>query len=137
MSEHPIRLRGPWEVHSLGDRPPFRIRLPVDSLPGSTDFRVLVRHFGRPARLAAEDPVRLRLEQVPGVVLVSLNGEELGRREADESGPIELPVNRPLQSRNVLELTVAPGPDRTAGNGQPWGSVVLVFGGPDDPPVDG
>lgn len=139
MPEHLIRLRGPWEVYFLANspRPPTRLSLPVPVLPASEDSRLLLRHFGRPVQWNQDIPTVLRLDQVPGVVVVSLNGETVAEHPATESGPLEFPVARLLRPRNVLELTVAPGPDRTGERGLPWGSVSLIFGRDAVPTVDG
>jgi hypothetical protein len=103
----------------------MRLTLPVRW--GLRDPRrlILTRRFGRP-RLEQGSRVWLQMDQVKGVVALSLNGQsifpvlpEITRYE------IELPT---LTERNVLVLEIEvrePGGEITGAGGE-WGMIALV-----------
>ena len=140
MPEHLIRLRGPWELldeAAVGPEAIRRIDLPIEILPGSDRPLRLRRRFGRPVRFRPGLACWLRFEDVPGLVQVTLNGEPLATVPGDDVPSIDgsdVPIGSRLLPRNVLELTVAPGPPRQTEAGRPWGAIALVFG-PDDGPA--
>ncbi len=132
MPEHLIRLRGPWELRTSTDSsaPSARVVLPTESLPVTEQPIVLLRHFGRPARVSESPSCRLRCESVPGVFRIRLNGELLTERSSSDpysTDPIEVPIPGPLRLRNQLELSVLPPADHFPSSAQPWGSILLVF----------
>ena len=70
MSEHTIRLAGPWQRLSESDSPQ-RVRLPVER---QTDEDVkLVRRFGRPGRLDPGERVWLMIAGLTGPTRITLN----------------------------------------------------------------
>lgn len=130
MSEHRIRLRGPWEALDL-DEPssePFRLSLPIEKLDGDAPRRLrLVRKFGRPrsTRTAADDePLKLVFEDVDGLSAMFLNDEPLAWRSSAAGALIaDLP---PLRERNTLRLEAEIGPlipEQSSG----WGKVAIAI----------
>ena len=82
MPEHRIRLRGGWWCHGLSDSPSPAARQPATTWdPGQPGPVRLVRQFGCPAINRSRETVVLRLEDVPGLVAVQMNG-----------CPVELPA---------------------------------------------
>jgi len=130
MSEHRIRLRGPWEAIDL-DAPegePFRLPLPIERLDGGSPRRLrLIRKFGRPRSVgAAESGERLRLvlENVEGLTALALNDEPLTWRSSGSDGLIvDLP---PLRERNTLRLEADIEPMAPGGPAL-WGNVAIVI----------
>jgi hypothetical protein len=122
MSEHIIRLRGGWLYHDPDGVSERRLTLPVAWTPGLTERVRLVRLFQRPAIDPGRESLALRLESIPGLVVVRLNGREQARPSA-RSGSLFLSLEEPLPSRNVLELEAEP----PAGCSEPWGVIALVI----------
>jgi len=130
VSEHRIRLRGPWEAIDL-DSPsgePFRLALPFERLPDGAPRRLrLIRKFGRPRMAEDRDSgasLTLALEDVDGLTALFLNDEPLTWRRAASGGLIvELP---PLRERNALRLDVDLAP-AVPGGLTLWGSVAIVI----------
>src|SRR5205823_3450154 len=84
MPEHWIRLRGGWEWHVPGaGQEPRRVTLPLAGFPGGA---LLVRSFQKPPLDLRRETLWLRLDAVPGLVLVALNGRELVRDPSRTSG---------------------------------------------------
>jgi hypothetical protein len=121
---HEIRLRGGWECAPAVEvgPAPSRLTLPIraDSLPAGR-LR-LTRRFNCPPRIA-HDPVALRLQQVPGIEAVLLNGLPVGPISPGRS-EFDLELG-PLAPRNELVILAKP-----SGIGADWGVISLVFGGP-------
>jgi hypothetical protein len=143
MHEHIIRLRGGWERHGAsgpgsGDEG-RRVALPLVWADDGASRLRLVRFFQTPPIDSRSETIDLRLDDVPGLVAVELNGRLLARPAAGtESLRLALAEGLPSGSRNRLVLEVervepAPG----AGSGRPWGQVALVIRriGPDDGPA--
>lgn len=130
MSEHKIRLRGPWEAIDLNasSREPFRIALPLERSPDGSPRRLrLVRKFGRPGTAkdgATSAGLKLALENVEGLDALYLNDEPLNWSPA-ASGTliVDLP---PLRERNVLRLDADLAP-AVPGGSTLWGSVAIVI----------
>jgi hypothetical protein len=127
VNEHRIRLRGGWEWRPAVSSGSEQTRLTLPVRWGLRDPRrvILTRRFGRP-RLEPGSRVLLQMDQVEGVVGLSLNGDsifpvlpEITRYE------IELPV---LAERNVLVLEIeVPEPaGEITGAGAEWGLIALV-----------
>ncbi|RUL88424.1 hypothetical protein [Tautonia sociabilis] len=139
MPDHLIRLRGPWELlpgpGPDADAPPSpsRLDLPADSPPLALRPCRLRRRFGRPLRLPPGSSCRLRVEHLPGLVRVALNGRILVDGPPDST--LELPLPDDLLPRNLLELTLAPSAAIPSASSLPWGVVTLVFEAADS--VDG
>src|SRR4051812_10655240 len=113
---HPIRLRGPWEYQPLACAearplpPPGRIVAP-SRLPDFTGRVRLVRRFGYPGTLDAEEHVWLRLPPLPPGSGVALNGTALAgvAREYD--------ITESLRPRNELSIDLDIGPGSPAWEG--------------------
>ncbi len=120
MPDHPIRLRGGWELLPP-DAPPSRVTLPI-TWPADTPRRFqLVRQFGRPP-LAVNERIAFRFEDVPGLISAHLNGIPLDIGDVPGGS---IPLVEPLPARNVLILDV----DRDAVLPvHPWGTIALMVG---------
>ncbi|HWE38305.1 MAG TPA: hypothetical protein VG406_17165 [Isosphaeraceae bacterium] len=125
MPGHLIRLRGAWERRdpAVPDAVPARVVLPLDRPLADAPFR-LERRFGLP-RPGPGESVRLRLEEVPGLVAVALNGQPLAQ-PAPGTTALTLEPGPALQRRNVLALDV--DPSRWASPPETWGRVALEIG---------
>jgi hypothetical protein len=121
---HEIRLRGGWECAPANDLGSVatRLTLPVraDALPAGR-LR-LIRRFNRPPRIA-DEPVGLRLRQVPGIESVLFNGLPVGPISPDRA-EFDLALG-PLAPRNELLILAQP-----PGLADSWGVISLVFAGP-------
>jgi len=102
------------------------LSLPVRWSEDTQGRLILTRRFGRPRVVAASEVLLLRMEQVDGIVSLSLNGHPIalaaGLATAHE---VELDG---LSARNVLVLEVE-APEFQAANGrsqQEWGLIALV-----------
>ncbi len=127
--EHVIRLRGGWDCVDLDDKEPHPERISLPARWGSAAPRRLrlIRRFGRPAASSDNQQLLLRLDRVPGLDSVSLNGQILSVSCPDD-GPVEVPLPK-LFRRNQLVLEVVlpelqPG-DR--GHLPAWGEVALLI----------
>jgi hypothetical protein len=74
MSEHTIRLAGPWQRQCEPGNGQ-RVRLPVERQPGE-DLQ-LARRFGRPGRLDPGERVWLMIAGLSGPTLITLNQSPL------------------------------------------------------------
>jgi hypothetical protein len=92
-------------------------------LSGTSPVR-LERSFRTPPIDPARETVRLRLEAVPGLLRVWLNGEPLHDGPGD-CDALDLPLTGRLRDRNLLALEFDPS---RAGE-RPWGQVALVIEG--------
>jgi hypothetical protein len=129
-AEHRIRLRGGWELIEVrgAARSVSRIELPLRSSREFSGRLSLRRRFGRPPMEEGGADVRLRLDQVPGLLCARLNGLELGPGSSG-APPHELPLPD-LLPRNELVLELV---GTTLAEG--WGEVSLVFRTADRPPA--
>ena len=144
MTDHTIRLRGPWLLvdPEAPDAPPGRLTLPADAPPERPGPLLrLRRSFARPPRIDGPIDCRLIVDDLPGLRSAVLNGQDLPFDRDPLVAPRTVEIGPLLRPRNVLELLV----DRTVPTQSrgPWGRIALVFGptdGPlaiDDTPRDG
>jgi hypothetical protein len=80
-----------------------------------------MRRFNRPPGIE-DEPVHLRLRQVPGIRSVEFNGRPLGPISPKRT-EFDLPLG-PLEPRNELVIAAEP-----PGTEVDWGVISLVFGG--------
>ncbi len=106
LNEHSIRLRGGWECRwaAPGEPPPGRLVLPTRWTSDQTGTVTLTRRFGRPALDAARESLFLRLDQVPGVCSLHVNGQLLAPI-SPASSRFEFPLAG-LLDRNQLDVEV-------------------------------
>jgi hypothetical protein len=127
VHEHRIRLRGGWESRPAISSESELKRLTLPVRWGLRDPRrmILTRRFGRP-RLEPGSRVLLQMEQVEGVVGLSLNGESIFPVLPETTRyEIELPA---LAERNVLVLEIdrrEPASEITGAAGE-WGEIALI-----------
>lgn len=124
---HVIRLDAGWEwtAKDVG-RPhvsPRRIHLPCTVQELGDQPGLLRRHFGRPIHPDPDSSLILQLQEISGLVRVSLNQLPIAVIAPDEAA-IDLPISGKLERRNLLEFEVDPG---LVPPGRPWGIVRLVF----------
>lgn len=104
MNVHKIRLAGPWMVvDETGSS--RRTRLPVDRL--SEQETRLVRRFGRPGRLDADERVWLVVAGLSGPTGILLNEVPLELAKSPEGARAD--VTDRLVSGNVLEFQWSSG----------------------------
>lgn len=126
MTDHPIRLRGGWErLLPEGDGKPERVTLPLGRWPEEWGPTRLVRRFQTPSYSARDQSLWLRLDALPGLVSLSLNGRALGVSPFPE-GPMMLPIGTACEARNVLALNVEPTRIAVGSAGSTWGIIALV-----------
>jgi hypothetical protein len=127
MPGHLIRLRAAWDRRDPADveadAAPARVDLPLDRPIAGAPFR-LERRFGRP-RLGPRESIRLRLEDVPGLVAVTLNDRVLAR-PGPGTTDLTLDPGPALQARNLLILDVDPG--LWDAPPESWGTIALEVG---------
>jgi hypothetical protein len=129
MSEHQIRLRGGWECRAIGapESAAQRLSLPT-RWPGDCPRRLcLVRRFGRPPSAAQGQSLSLKLDQVPGIHCLLLNGQPLAHSSPGRSS-YEIPLDH-VFARNVLVLDIET-PLRVhdpASLAPEWGFVALLI----------
>jgi hypothetical protein len=107
MYPHRIRLRGPWELTPVGERP-RRATVPchlADPEEAKTSAR-LTRKFGYPGRIDADERVWLTLSHLKGSASLTLNGQLLGQVN---DGPFEHDITALLRPHNSLEILVSGG----------------------------
>lgn len=121
MPEHAIRLRKAWTAMT-GDGA-TRIDLPADgsTLPIPSTLR---RRFRRPPIDPEAEAVVLRLEAVPGLGAVRLNGQELAQGQGREAFEVEL--GPALAADNELTLEVV-SESILRSKETAWGAVALVI----------
>jgi hypothetical protein len=127
MPEHLIRLRAAWDCQRCdgGAVPCARIDLPVVWADHDAGPNRLSRSFGRPEIDAAREALWLRLDDVPGLRCVRLNGAVLLTPETRGGSSHELRLPHSLLPRNTLELEVQPPSSRS--DRSPWGRIALVI----------
>jgi len=99
VNVHKIRLAGPWMVVDEAGSS-RRARLPVDRL--SKQETRLVRRFGRPGRLDADERVWLVVAGLSGSTGILLNEIPLELEKSPDGGRAD--VTDRLVSGNVLEF---------------------------------
>jgi hypothetical protein len=101
--------------------------LPVRWPSDQTGLVTLTRRFGRPPFDSAREALSLRLDQVPGIRALHLNGQPLPP-VSPTSSRIEFPLAG-LMDRNQLDLEVdiAAAGARSAVEKAVWGVISLVI----------
>jgi hypothetical protein len=127
VNEHRIRLRGGWEWRPVISAESDQKRLTLPVRWGLRDQRrmILTRRFGRPP-LEPGSRVLLQMDQVEGVVSLSLNGESIFPVLPQTTRyEIELPA---LADRNVLvlEIELNESAGATTGAWSEWGQIALI-----------
>jgi hypothetical protein len=124
MYPHRMRLRGPWDFEPQGASapPPGRLLFPAvwpDARLGEWSGRVVLRRkFGYPGRIDEHERVWLIGEGVAGPAEVRLAGQALGVVSGDH---FAFDVTRLLAKRNLLEVELDAGPERT----RLWDDIAL------------
>jgi hypothetical protein len=134
LNEHSIRLRGGWECRSTaaGESLPARLALPTRWTSDQTGLITLTRRFGRPPLDADRDALWLRLDQVPGIRSLHLNGQPLVPIPPTSSR-FEFPLAGLLDRNQLdLEVDIAAASARSAAVGADWGVISLVIRSADD-----
>lgn len=127
MPDHLIRLRRGWQL--LDDESPGSpsrwVSLPTRWSAGPGRRVRLARRFGQP-RLASLETLWLRLDRVPGLGPITLNGSDMPHQRRD-GGSIEIPLPG-LGDRNELIVEVSlPETDPPSAEGlAEWGDIALV-----------
>jgi hypothetical protein len=121
MPDHVIRLRGGWDWDA---GPTRRVSLPIDDWPTPNCLVRLVRRFQSPPIDPRDESLWLRLDAVPGLRSVHLNGGPL-IDTANAGSAIETPLYDVLPAGNRLELLVETG-EAVAGGSGGWGLVALI-----------
>ncbi len=128
MDEHLIRFRRGWEPSGAGPEVlPRPFTLPrADFPPASGSVIGIARWFRSPPIDPACETLWLRLDAVPGLISVALNGVEIACGEFHDP-PVTIALSGGLAARNQLVLNVQPLP---AGRAMPlgflWGEIALV-----------
>ena len=105
MYPHPIRLRGPWEYQPLvGNSPPGRIHA-LSPFPAFAGRVRLLRRFGYPGTLDADEHVWLCLPPLPAGSTIVVNGTAL------EGILREYDITALLRPRNELRIDLDIGPE--------------------------
>ena len=126
MPEHPIRLRGGWELHPpTAGGVPEKVALPLDGWPPQWGPARLVRRFQTPPLDPDRETLWLRLDAVPGLRAVTLNGHPLAT-DPLSGATVLLPLGAACSTRNVLELVVEPCRAAVDRDLSPWGEIALV-----------
>ena len=109
MSEHLIRLRKGWELIDLDspDLRPAPITLPLPAGWGAARRLRLTRRFGCPPLSLQGESLWLRLESVPGLASLRLNGHDLPLGPYFQ-GTIDIRL-ADLLARNELALELSGG----------------------------
>jgi hypothetical protein len=128
VTEHHIRLRGGWECVPCGGPAIARNRLtlPTRWLAREPCRLRLIRRFHRPPA-GAVSRIFLRLENVPGIHSLMINGQTLAGISPDLAR-YDIPLDE-LTDRNVLEIEIeTPAPGASSDGHEPaWGEVALVI----------
>lgn len=127
MTDHPIRLRGGWELlHSAADGKPERVTLPLDRRPPDWGRTRLVRRFQTPTYHVQAESLWLRLESLPGLRSASLNGRSIAVSPGIDE-PTMVPIGAACEARNVLILEVDPSSMTANAPEGPWGLITLII----------
>jgi hypothetical protein len=133
LAEHVIRFRGGWECHGLGGAAgnARRLTLPTVWNDGSPARMRLTRRFGCPPLEPGCQALSLRMDQVPGIDSLELNGRSIARVSPQISSyRIELGE---LTERNLLVLEFDRStPASESWEGRQWGVIALVISSVDD-----
>ena len=126
MSEHLIRLRKGWESIDLDslDPRPERITLPLPAGWRSARRLRLTRRFGCPPLNPDIESLWLRLESVPGLASLRLNGRDIPLGPYAH-GTIDIRLAE-LRPRNELALDLS-APGDPAGDSTAWGEIALLI----------
>jgi hypothetical protein len=125
---HAIRLRGGWEHHSPAEGIFLskRFSLPIRWMNGRAGLLILTRRFGRPPYDSACEALWLRMDQVPGVRSLHLNGQPLAQISPERSR-YDIPLPELLERNQLeIEVDVEEAALRSAPCGGDWGVISLV-----------
>ena len=129
MSQHLIRLRKGWELIDLDspDLRPAPITLPLPAGWGAARRLRLTRRFGCPPLSLQSESLWLRLESVPGLASLQLNGHDLPLGPYFQ-GTIDIRL-ADLPARNELALELSGGASLGAppGDRVAWGEIALLI----------
>ena len=143
MTNHRIRLRGPWEVQWLGavstedaengqPQQRERVHLPADweQLIAGRSGRVrLTRRFHKPSGLEPEEEVALVFDDLPARTTISLNAEQVGQLASRTAGE-RIVVTERLHPVNTLEIEMEINSASEAATCvTPWGQVAIEIRG--------
>ncbi len=106
MSEHRIRLRGPWKLSLPHDLASHRVTLPnLLAIPlNLADQEIkLTRDFNWLAQLEPDDQALLEIKGAVGLVRARLNQQELVRTPGNQPA-MRFVCTSMLEQRNQLEL---------------------------------
>ena len=128
MAEHWIRLRGGWEYSPLEDDRPVgparRLALPIVWPADAPTAIQLARRFQRPPLNPYSETLWLRMDEVPGLLGVYLNGDKIAEAIQGETSLLVKLDDLPGRNRLILDLRRVDGGE--------WGSIALVIQERDD-----
>ena len=129
MPEHWIRLRGGWEWQSVSADATIKrpVTLPIEWPDGQASPVRLLRRFGCPPIDPLHESLSIRLEKVPGLLAIHLNGRSL-EGPLDETLSLTLESIGPILAKNLLILEVDPA--RAIRPGETWGQIALIVDSP-------
>ena len=127
MTEHRIRLRGGWECIPIDSTASaaYRLALPTRWKPEGPSRLRLIRRFNQP-RTEAGTEVVLRMEQVPGIRLLQLNGQPTPLGSPDRS-EFEIALDSSAARHQLILEIEPPTPDDSVTGAPEWGVVALVI----------
>jgi hypothetical protein len=128
VTEHRIRLRGGWGCRAAGSPESEErwLNLPVRWGPEYGRRLILTRRFGRPPLGRASQVLLLQMDQVEGILSLTLNGQPISG-VSPETSRYQVPLEG-LSERNVLVVEVETpklGANPGGGSGE-WGMIALV-----------
>jgi hypothetical protein len=125
--EHKIRLRGGWECDTL-DSPTassFRLTLPTRWTTADRRRLRLTRRFHSPPLEAGSRAV-LRLEHIPGILALELNGQP-AVPVSPACSEYEIPLDASASRHRLMLVIETPEPSDGSGAALGWGHVSLVI----------
>jgi hypothetical protein len=137
VTEHRIRLRGGWECLPIGspESETYRLTLPTRwSLDSPASLRI-IRRFNQPP-LESGDELVLRMEQVPGIRRLDLDGQRMIQGSPHQS-VYELALNPSVDRHQLILEIETPTPDHAATEVPDWGAIALVIRSPRSAPAGG
>jgi hypothetical protein len=129
VSEHQIKLRGGWLCRAAGspESAAQPLSLPTRWSPETPRHLLLVRRFGRPRLQDEGHTLLLRLDQVPGIQSLTLNGRRLEHPAAGASS-CEITLDALIERNTlVLDVETPPPPPESTSNAPEWGFISLLI----------